>query len=63
MNIDDVLRDFATTGNTLPRASMRWALDHWDAAAPRFLDLLDRYADGADPGNEAADALMHVAEL
>jgi len=63
MTIDDVIRDFATTGCTLPRASMQWALDHWDEAAPRFVELLDRFAVGDDRSEHNRDALFFIIHL
>jgi hypothetical protein len=63
MNLDDVIRDFETTGNTLPRASMQWALDHWDEAAPGLVDLLERYASGCERSDRTRDALFFVIHL
>jgi uncharacterized protein len=63
MKIDEVIRDFAVTGSTLPRDSMRWALDNWEAAAPRFIELLDRYAGGVDRSDETANALFFIVHL
>ena len=63
MTIDDVIRDFATTGCTLPRASMQWALDHWDEAAPRFIELLDRFAAAEDRSKDNRDALFFIIHL
>ncbi|HLY58832.1 MAG TPA: DUF1186 domain-containing protein [Stellaceae bacterium] len=63
MTIDDVIADFATTGSTLPVESMRWALDHWDEAAPRFVALLARAADGEDCGTETENALFYIIHL
>lgn len=34
--IERLLDTFATTGSTLPREAMRWALDNWEIAAPRL---------------------------
>ena len=48
LTIDDVIRNFGDAGHVLPRASMQWALDNWPLAAPRFIELLSRYADGTD---------------
>jgi hypothetical protein len=63
MNTDDVIRDFATTGGTLPRASMQWALENWDAAVPRFIELLDRCTDGIDRSEETKNALFFIIHL
>ncbi len=48
MDIEDVVRDLSIEGGGLPRASMQWALDNWDAAEPRFIELLDRCGAGID---------------
>ena len=63
MTLDDALNDLATTGNTLPREAMQWALDHWDEAGPRFTALLDGYAGGADRSEQAERALFLVVHL
>ena len=63
MTIDDVIQDFGTADHTLPRASMQWALDHWAEAAPRFVELLSRYADGTDRAQSTADALLFIIHL
>ena len=38
MNIEHVIRNFASAGDRLPRASMQWALDNWDIAGPAFVE-------------------------
>lgn len=43
MTIEEVIRDFATTGPTLPCESMEWALGHWKEAAPALIELVERY--------------------
>ena len=63
MTIDDVIQDFGSTGHILPRASMQWALDNWPVAAPRFLELLSRYADGTDRSKPTEDALLFIIHL
>ena len=40
---------------------MRWALDHWDEAAPDLLTVLERLADGTDRSEEAASGAFFVA--
>ena len=62
-NVDDVIRDFATAGADLPRASMRWALDHWDMAGPHFVALLTRYAAGADRTESMESVVFFVVHL
>jgi uncharacterized protein len=63
MNIDDVIRDFATTGSTLPRASIQWALDHWDEAGPAFIDLLECYDGGENRSAGTREALFFAVHL
>ena len=56
MDVESAIRAFASAGHDLPREAMRWALDHWDEAAPGLLGVLERYAGGADRSEEAAGA-------
>jgi len=63
MTLDDALRDLATTDNELPCDAMRWALDHWDEAGPRFLTLLNAYASGVDRSEQTERALFLVIHL
>jgi uncharacterized protein len=63
VTVEDVIRDFATAGRKLPRAAMRWALDNWDTAGPRFVELLDQYASGIDRSERTAKALFFVLHL
>lgn len=63
MTIDDVIRDFATTGSTLPRGSVQWGLDHWDEAGPAFIGLLERYASGEDRSEDSREALFFAVHL
>src|ERR1019366_6437275 len=46
-----------------PMAALQWALDHWEQAAPRFLQLLDGYADGSDESDVTTDALFFIIHL
>jgi hypothetical protein len=63
MLIDDALRDFAATGNELPRAAMQWALDNWDVAGPRLVELLNGYASGEDRSEQTEQALFLAVHL
>ena len=63
MVVDDILRDLAYAGNTLPGAAMRSALDHWETAGPRFVELLERCAEGADRTDPTKDALFFAIHL
>jgi hypothetical protein len=63
VTIEDVIRDFATTGSTLPRASMQWALDHWDEAAPALIAALDRYSSGEDRSEDMESVVFFAVHL
>ena len=53
----------ASAGHELPREAMRWALDNWDEAVPGMLGVLERFADGADRSEEAANAAFFILHL
>jgi uncharacterized protein len=59
--IEQVLDTFATSGGTLPREAMQWALDNWKLAAPRVLAVLDAWPNGKDQA--AADILFFALHL
>ena len=63
MDVETAIRAFASAGHDLPREAMRWALDHWDEAAPGLLGMLERFADGADRSEEAAGAVFFILHL
>lgn len=63
MTTDDAIRDFASAGDALPREAMRWALEHWDVAGPRFAALVDGYAGGTDRAEQTERALFFVLHL
>ena len=63
MDVESAIRAFAGAGHDLPREAMRWALDHWDEAAPGLLGVLERYADGTDRSEDAAGAAFFVLHL
>ncbi len=63
MTIDDVIRDFADADGTLPRAAMQWALDNWEVAGPRFIELVDRYPREIDRSTAMEDALFFAIHL
>lgn len=63
MTTDEAIAEFAAAGKTLPAAAMQWALDNWAEAAPRFLRLLDDYAEGRERSAATADALFFVLHL
>src|SRR3954453_18670986 len=63
MDVETAIRAFASAGHDLPREAMRWALDHWDEAAPGLLGALERFADGADRSEEAANVAFFILHL
>jgi hypothetical protein len=63
MDAETALGALAGAGRRLPRDAMRWALDHWDEAAPVFLAALERYVDGTDRSEEAASAAFFILHL
>jgi hypothetical protein len=63
LTIDDAIQAFATAAELPPMQALQWALDHWVEAAPRFLQMLEAYADGADETDETTDALFFIIHL
>src|SRR3954463_12109891 len=63
MDVETAIRSLASAGHNLPREAMRWALDHWDEAAPGLLGVLERYADGTDRSEEAVGAAFFILHL
>jgi hypothetical protein len=63
MDVETAIRAFASAGHDLPREAMRWALDHWDEAAPGLLAVLERFADGTDRSEEAVGATFFILHL
>ncbi len=62
MNADEALRRFADTPG-LPREAMAWALEHWEAAAPRFIARLRAFAAGVAAGEAVEDQVFYVLHL
>src|SRR4051794_16911149 len=63
MDVETAIRTLASAGHNLPREAMRWALDHWDGAAPDLLGVLERFADGTDRSEEAVGAAFFILHL
>ncbi|HEX3991932.1 MAG TPA: DUF1186 domain-containing protein [Acetobacteraceae bacterium] len=63
LTVDDAVQAFAAASDGPPVAALQWALDHWEQAAPRFLQLLDAYADGSDDSDDTTDALFFIIHL
>jgi Protein of unknown function (DUF1186)/SEC-C motif len=62
MNVDQVLQQFRTGGD-LPSDAMRWARDHWEQAAPRFIARLRAFAAGGDDSEAAEDEIFYILHL
>lgn len=62
MNVDEALRQFAEEEG-LPREAMAWALEHWEAAAPRFIAKLRAFAAGAAGSEVVEDQLFFILHL
>jgi uncharacterized protein len=61
--IEDALRELAICYGRLPRSAMRWALDNWEIAGPRFLALLEAYVEGADRSERTEGILFFALHL
>ena len=59
-DLDEAVRQLAGSYPDLPVAAMRWALDNWAVAGPRFLAMLRARADGG-PADEAQDEALYFA--
>ena len=62
-SVDDAIQAFADASDGPPNEALRWALGHWDQAAPRFLTMLDAYADGSDESDTTTDAMFFIIHL
>jgi uncharacterized protein len=62
MNVDEALRRFSEEDD-LPREAMRWALGHWEEAAPRFVSKLRAFATGRERSDAAADEIFYILHL
>jgi len=62
MNVDEALRQFAE-GDEFPREAMQWALEHWEAASPRFVSKLRVFAAGGDRSEAAEDETFIIVHL
>ncbi len=61
--VDDAITAFAEAAEAPPNEALRWALDHWDEAQPRFLGMLEAYTDGSDQSDVTVDALFFIIHL
>ena len=63
MNVDEALRQFANA-QEMPRVALQWALDHWEAAAPRFIARLRAFAASPAARDEIAeDEILFIVHL
>ncbi len=63
MILENVIGEFANTDYILPAAALREALDRWDEYSPRFVELLEQCANGADRSKETKAALFYIIHL
>src|SRR3954466_12864268 len=63
MEVETAIRTLASAGHNLPREAMRWALDHWDGAAPDLLGVLERFAAGTARSEGAVGAAFFILHL
>lgn len=64
MTVDEAIRDLGEAPDgVLPVDAMNWALQHWDKAGPRFIELMERYADGDDRSDRTRDALFFILHM
>ncbi len=61
--VDDAIQAFALAADGPPNEALRWALDHWDEASPRFLAMLEAYVSGSDESETTTDALFFIIHL
>jgi hypothetical protein len=63
MNADEALRQFVNA-QEVPRAALQWALDHWEAAGPRFVTRLRAFAANPAARDEIAeDEILFIVHL
>lgn len=64
MTVDEAIRNLAEAPDgVLPVDAMTWALQHWDEAGPRLIELMERYADGDDRSDGTEDALFFILHM
>ncbi|TSD89190.1 DUF1186 domain-containing protein [Mycobacterium sp. KBS0706] len=62
--VDEAIRELAgAPDGVLPVDAMTWALQHWDEAGPRFVELLERCAGGSVWSEGMEDALFFIFHL
>lgn len=63
MSVDDAIASFAEADYDLPTVPLVWCLVNWGLAAPRILDLIERYADGSDRSESTTRAALYCMFL
>ena len=63
LTIDGVIEDFRNADHEVPRESMQWALDNWDIAGPRSLELLSAHARGTERTEQTENAVVFISRL
>jgi len=63
MTLDDALTALADADCDLPEDALRWCLDHWNSAAPVFLERLEHFADGSDRSDQNCGILFFALHL
>jgi uncharacterized protein len=63
MHIGALVREFGSPAGRLPAEPLQWALDHWDEAAPRLLQMFDAFLAGEDTSDVVASALFFALHL
>jgi uncharacterized protein len=61
--VDEAIQAFALATDEPPNEALKWALTHWDEAAPKFLSMLEAYTDGLDDSDTTVDALFFIIHL
>jgi hypothetical protein len=61
--MDDLIDRLASAGHVLPENTMRWAIQHWDQAAPALLDAIEALADGRDRSDRAGSVVFFALFL
>ncbi len=60
MNADMALAAFAQSDEAVPSDAIRWALDHWALAGPRFAEKIIAFLEGRDRRPHNEDAMFYA---
>src|SRR5258708_26772299 len=63
MSTDEAIETFAETKRELPIGAMLWCRANWQSVAPELLGVLNRYVDGVERSEAAANALFLIIHL